>query len=161
VAEVVLVRWPEEADDGARLAEQGAAVLYLVDPDKDPPVPTTCLEDWVRMPGDERDLRARVAVLELRASAHESMPRVDSEGRVHHRGRVVALGGPQVGLVRLLIEHFGELVTDRELVEAVDDNPDRDGFRLQLEIARVRARVRDAGLVVKRIRRRGYQLQGR
>ncbi len=59
MAEVVIVRWPEEGAEGARLAEEGVAVLYLVGANDDPPMPMTCLEDWVRLPGDDRDLHAR------------------------------------------------------------------------------------------------------
>ena len=66
-------------------------MLYLVGADDDPPMPTTCLEDWVRLPGDDRDLHARVAVLELRAAAHDAPPRVDDHGRLHYRGRLLAL----------------------------------------------------------------------
>lgn len=56
------------------LRSSGVAVLYLIDGDDEPPTPTTCLEDWVRIPRDERDLRARVAALELRTLVHVAPP---------------------------------------------------------------------------------------
>ena len=62
MAEVMLVRWPEDGDEGLRLARSGAAMLYLVAEGAEPPALPTCLEDFVRIPGDERDLRARVWV---------------------------------------------------------------------------------------------------
>ena len=43
--------------------------------------PTTCLEDWVRIPGDDRDLSARVAALEL-PSRPPTRPRRGSTTRV-------------------------------------------------------------------------------
>jgi hypothetical protein len=39
MAEVVAVRWPEEREDAARLVRAGVAVLYLVRPEDEPPVP--------------------------------------------------------------------------------------------------------------------------
>ena len=66
MAEVVAIRWPEEHEEAAHLVSAGVAVLYLVRADDDPPIPSGCLEDWVRIPGDDRDLHARLAALELR-----------------------------------------------------------------------------------------------
>jgi hypothetical protein len=66
MAEVVAICWPEERDDAARFVMAGVAVLYIVRADDDPPIPTGCLEDCVRIPGDDRDLHARITALELR-----------------------------------------------------------------------------------------------
>lgn len=153
MAEVMLVRWPEEGDEGMRLAGAGAAVLYLIDGDHDPPTPTTCLEDWVRIPGDERDLRARVAALELRALTHYAPPRVDPEGRLHYRGKVMALRTDEVDIARVLTERFGDVVPDSEFPV-----PAKDALRPR--IAQLRAQLRDVGLSLRRVRRRGYTLQG-
>ena len=119
MAEVVAIRWPEERDDAARLAAAGVAVLYLVDADDDPPVPTGCLEDWVRIPGEERDLRARLAALELRAELHHAPPFVDDDDRLHHGGRVVALSPIEARLAAALTARIGAAVSDERLLEAV------------------------------------------
>jgi DNA-binding response OmpR family regulator len=163
VAEVVLVRWPEEAADGLRLAEDGIAVLYLVDADADPPMPATCLEDWVRLPGDHRDLHARVAVLEARAAAQDAgTPTIDDHGRLHYRGRILALRGSEAKLTQALAASFGDVVTDRELSATLAIDPtDADGTTLRAQMARVRSSLRDIGLAVQRVRRRGYRLQRR
>jgi citrate lyase beta subunit len=91
VADVVLIRWPEDREDAVRLVEAGVALLYLVDAESDPPAPTSCLEDWVRLNGDERDLRARLEALETRAAAHRMPPTVDSDGRLRYQGKLMAL----------------------------------------------------------------------
>ena len=91
MADVIVVRWPEEREEAARLIDAGAALLYLVSGDDDPPVLSNCLEDWVRVPGDERDLRARLAALELRAAAHVGPPWVTDDGLLHYRGKSVHL----------------------------------------------------------------------
>jgi DNA-binding response OmpR family regulator len=162
MAEVILVRWPEEGADGEQLAREGVAVLYLVGADGDPPIPTSRLEDWVRVPGDERDLHARVALLELRAAVHAAPPRVDGDGRVHYRGRALSLSGSVLRLATVLTERFGEVVTDRELnAAAFGTSTSSSTLRLQRQVAELRARLRGVGLVVRRVRRRGYQLQDR
>ena len=74
VREVALVRWPEEADAGAEAVARGMAVLYLVRAAAPAPVPSSPLEDWIRLPADERDLDARLAVLERRAAEHAGPP---------------------------------------------------------------------------------------
>jgi DNA-binding response OmpR family regulator len=159
MAEVVLVRWPEDGDEGLRLAAAGVAVLYLLDRDADPPQPTTCMEDWVRLPGDDRDLGARVAALELRALAHQSAPSVDDRGRLHYRGELVPLPEDEARLAGILASHFGTLVPDEVLVAGAGG--DESAGSLRAPMAQLRSRLRHVGLAVRRIRRQGYVLQGR
>jgi DNA-binding response OmpR family regulator len=160
MSEVVLVRFPEEGADGARLAAEGVAVLYLVAGDDAPPTPTTCLEDWVRLPGDERDLSARVAALELRSAAHQAPPVVDEQGRLHYRGRLLALAPAEARLADALVGHFGEVVSDRELTAIAFTEGSAD-VQLRTQITKLRSRLREIGLSLHRIRRRGYKLQRR
>jgi DNA-binding response OmpR family regulator len=157
MAEVMLVRWPEDGEEGERLAGVGVAVLYLVNDEDEPPTPTSCLEDWIRIPGDDRDLRARVAALELRAASHHSSPRIDDEGRLHYHGKVLALSPEEAEVARLLTERFGDLVSDDELEERVNDAE----LQLRARMTHLRANVRGLGLALRRIRRRGYILQRR
>jgi hypothetical protein len=154
--EVVLVRWPEEGTDGLMLAGRGTAVLYLVDAGGDPPVPTTCLEDWIRIPGDERDLRARVASLELRSLIHQGPPRIDETGHLHYLGRVATLADEEAQVASVLVSHFGQVVPDREL-----GGGRSQGRPLTSRVSGLRGRVRELGLDVRRVRRRGYVLQRR
>jgi DNA-binding response OmpR family regulator len=160
MADVVLLRWPEERDRSKELLASGVALLYLVADDADPPCLTTCLEDWARIPGDDRDLRARVENLQRRAEQHALPPYVDEQGRFHHHGSLIALAPTEARLANALTEHFDEVVSDHELVE-------RAGFTttpkvaLQSHMTRLRARLRPARLVVKRVRGRGYVLRAR
>jgi hypothetical protein len=155
MAEVMLIRWPEDGDDGIRLANAGLAVLYLIDGDDEPPTPTTCLEDWVRIPGDERDLRARVAALEFRSLAHLGPPRVDDDGRLHYLAKTIPLSPDEAHLARLLTARFGELVPDDDF----QDGPDHRTLRTRM--TDLRARFREVGLSLSRVRRRGYILHGK
>jgi hypothetical protein len=154
MAEVMLVRWPEDGEQGSRLADAGVAVLYLIDGDHEPPTTTTCLEDWIRLPGDERDLRARVFALECRTLAHLGPPRVDDDGRLHYLGKTIPLPPDEARLARLLTARFGELVPD-------DDFGPADERTLRSRMTPFRARIREVELSLRRVRRRGYLLQRR
>jgi hypothetical protein len=157
MSEVMLIRWPEEAEIGTGLARAGVAVLYLVSDHDDPPGPTTCLEDWIRIPGDDRDLRARVRALELRAMAHHAPPRVDEGGRLHYRGQVLVLSEHEARLARLLTDRFGDLVPDDVLQHPEGDHQSP----LRGQMAQLRSRLRALDLVLRRISNRGYVLQRR
>jgi len=159
MAEVVAIRWPEEAEDAARLAIAGVAVLYLVRETDDPPIPTGCLEDWVRIPGDDRDLHARLAALELRAALHHSPPFVDDDRRLHHRGTVVPLNTKEARIAAALTARFGAEVSDDELLDALGDGPALPPTSLRGEMGRLRSRLREANLAIHRTRH-GYFMHG-
>ena len=159
MAEVVALRWPEEAEDANRLVAAGIAVLYLVGPDDDPPVVRGCLEDWVRVPGDDRDTRARLAGLELRAQLHRIPPFVDDDDRLHHDGRVVLLSHTEAKIATALTTHLGLVVPDVELLTALEPSPTASAS-MRAEISHLRSRLRGLDLVVRR-RRGGYLLEHR
>jgi hypothetical protein len=79
-AEVVLVRWPEEAARLERLRTAGSPRLLLVGEDLAAPEPVDPLEDWIRLPAGEDDLRVRVATLAARAGGMSAAPEI---GRAH------------------------------------------------------------------------------
>ena len=65
--DVVLVRWPAEADRRSRLREAGTPRLLLVE-DGPPPTPDDCREDWIRVPADDADVRARMEAVTARVA---------------------------------------------------------------------------------------------
>ena len=67
MTDVVLVRWPEETERLERLRAAGAPRLLLVGEDLAAPEPVDPLEDWIRLPAAEDDLRVRVSTLASRA----------------------------------------------------------------------------------------------
>jgi DNA-binding response OmpR family regulator len=160
VAEVVLVRWPQEAAKGRRLAAVGVPVLYLVEGDDAPPTATTCLEDWVRTPGDDRDLHARVAALERRAEAHHAPPRVDDEGRFHYQGRLLQLSPEEARLASVLTDHIDATVPDSDLAVAGASGQASQVF-VRRHMMQLRTRLRNLDLQVKRVPREGYVLRRR
>jgi DNA-binding response OmpR family regulator len=160
MADIVLIHWPDEREEARHLADAGTAVLYLVSGDDDPPKPTGCLEDWARVPGDERDLLARVAALERRAAAHAGPPWVADNGLLHHRGKSVHLSPVEARLAEALTAQFCEVVPDEVLIERATAGTDTVDS-LRAEIARLRSRVRLVDLLVPRVTKRGYRMKTR
>lgn len=155
---VTLVPWPDNASEGRRTAENGGPVLYLVGAEDMAPMPTTCLEDWIRVPADERDLYARMSALQTRARIHHTPPRLDENRRLSFEGRVLLLASPELELAALLAERFGLVVPDRDLVLAAAlDGPSL----LRAPVHRLRTSLRPLGLEVERCRGAGYRLRRR
>jgi hypothetical protein len=105
--DVVLVRWPEENLHLGELRGAGTPRLLLVGPDASPPDSVDPLEDWIRLPAEDRDVRARVATLEARASNGAAVPEIDDDGLLRFRDRWVSLSPVERELAGALVERFG------------------------------------------------------
>jgi hypothetical protein len=79
---VALVPWPSEAEVATELAEAGRPRLLLVVREADPPDVSDELEDWIRVPADERDVEVRARRLARLAGGRRS-----SEGGVGSAAR--------------------------------------------------------------------------
>src|SRR5262249_39890573 len=111
-------------------------------------------------PGDDRDIRARVAALGVRAAAHASRPHVDAHGMLHYQSHVVALTLLQSSIARSLSAHLGDVVTDGDIRTALgmsDESPAEGSLRV--EMSRLRVLLRPLGLTIRRVRGRGYRLE--
>jgi DNA-binding winged helix-turn-helix (wHTH) protein len=158
--EVVLVRWPEEADRRERLQHDGRARLLMVDAGVPPPTVTDCLEDWVRVPTDERDVRARVDTLTSRVEAHQSrVPELDVDGVLRYDGAWVGLPPVEARLMESLIARYGAVVSRDQLARNgwPDGAPGRNA--LDVHVLRLRRRIAPLGLAIKTVRSRGYLLE--
>ena len=83
----MLVRWPTEAEQRSRLAERHIPRLLLVDDGIPPPESLDCLEDWIRLPAPESDVRARIDALMTRSRAHlRTVPEIDAHGVLRRPG---------------------------------------------------------------------------
>jgi hypothetical protein len=159
MADVVLVRWPDESERLEALRASGAPRLLLVPPDTDPPVTVDPLEDWVRLPADQPEVRARLATLNARANADRPVPAVDGDGLLHYRGRWVALSPVEQALAASLADRFGAVVGRDALARRAwpDGVPTRNA--LDVHILRLRRRIAALGLELRTVRSRGYLLQ--
>jgi two-component system OmpR family response regulator len=157
--DVVLVRWPEENLHLGELRGSGTPRLLLVGPDAAPPDSTDPLEDWIRLPAEDRDVRARVATLEARASNGLAVPEIDDDGLLRFRDRWVSLSPVERELAGALVERFGAVV-GRDLMARrawPSGAPTRNA--LDVHILRLRRRIAPLGLEVRTVRSRGYLLQ--
>lgn len=159
--DVVLVRWPAEASKRERLAEDGVACLLLVEEGLDPPEVARCLEDWVRVPAAEGDVRLRVESLSARARAHGggAHPDLDDDGVLRFGGQWVSLPPVEAHLARALLDRFAAVVSRESLTRAgwPQGGPGRNA--LDVHVLRLRRRLAPLGLAIRTVRCRGYLLE--
>jgi two-component system OmpR family response regulator len=158
--DVVLVRWPEEEVRLVGLRSEGTPRLLLVGPQEPPPESVDCLEDWIRLPADDRDVRARVASLALRAEQERVAPELDDDGLLRFRGEWVSLSPVERALARAMVERFGAVVGRDTLARRAWPNGAPTRNALDVHVLRLRRRIAPLGLEVRTVRSRGYLLQG-
>jgi len=158
--EVALVRWPGEVERRERLATLDAPRLLLVEGACEPPCPTGCLEDWIRVPAAEADIEVRRAALLARASQHlVSRPVLDGDGVLRFGDGWVPLPPVEGRLVAALLDRFGAVVSREALSRAgwPEGAPGRNA--LDVHVLRMRRRLEEIRLVIRTVRSRGYLLE--
>lgn len=142
------------------LAIEGVPRLLLLRDGVEPPPAPDCLEDWIRVPADERDLRDRVDGLRRRTQLHETgRPLLDEHGVLRHGGRWVSLPPVEARLTAAMLDRFGSVVSRDALTRA--GWPTGVGGRnaLDVHVLRLRRRLDSVGLVIRTVRARGYLLE--
>lgn len=158
--DVVLVRWPSEAERRIRLQDQGTPRLLLIEDGDAPPYPEDCLEDWIRVPADDADVRLRIDGLAARSSQHVvDSPDLDPDGVLRYSSSWVSLPPVEARLTRALVEKFGAVVGREALARAgwPEGAPGRNA--LDVHVLRLRRRLATVGLSIKTVRSRGYLLE--
>lgn len=156
---MALVRWPAEQDRRQELAAAGHPRLLLVEPGAPPPVCADELEDWVRLPAPDTDVRARAEALARRAAARGlRTPVVDADGVLRYRGRSVPLPPVEARLTRALVDRYGAVVSRAQLARAGWPGADPGRNALDVHVMRLRRRLAPVGLVIRTVRGRGYLL---
>jgi hypothetical protein len=159
----VVLRWPADETRRRDLASLGVPRFFLVDGGAAPPVCADPLEDWIRLPADERDIDARMTALRARASTGttSARPRLDGNGRLLRSNRWVPLSPIEEQLCGLLIGEYGAVISDSRLMAAAWPNGTGTPTGLRLQMTRLRRRIADLGLEVRSVRGKGYVLQNR
>ena len=159
--DVVLVRWPAEAERRGRLRDAGTPRLLLIE-EGPPPPPADCLEDWIRVPADDADVRARLEAVTTRLGHHVApdAPVLDADGLLHFGGAWVSLPPVEARLTTALVDRFGAVVGREALARSgwPDGAPGRNA--LDVHVLRLRRRLATVGLSIKTVRSRGYLLEG-
>lgn len=158
--DVVLVQWPAEEARREVLAEASHPRLLVVDADARAPISTDVFEDWVRLPADDADVRARVVGLQTRVEDFgPTAPLLDDDGLLRFGPSFVAIPPVEARLVAALIGRFGAVVGRDALARAgwPDKEPGRNA--LDVHVLRLRRRIEPLGLAVRTVRSRGYLLE--
>lgn len=157
--DVALVQWPVDENRRRELAGLGRPRLLLVEPSAAPPVCVDHLEDWVRLPASRSETRARVDALlnRVQSSAHYA-PRMDDGGTVFYGAGRIDLPEMQGRLMRPLIDNFEAVVSREQLMRNAWPQGHTDPNNLDVQIGRLRRRVKPHGLRIRTVRSRGYLL---
>lgn len=158
--DVVLVRWPDETARRDVLVADGVPRLLLLSDGSAPPAPSDCLEDWVRLPCDELELRTRVEHLRRRVVAHlDDVPELDEHGVLRYAGRWVSLPPVEARLTAAMVERFGAVVSREALSRAGWPSGVNGRNALDVHVLRLRRRLAAIGLAIRTVRARGYLLE--
>jgi hypothetical protein len=158
--DVVLVRWPLEEARRSELSAAGAPRLLLLEDGAEPPEGPDCLEDWVRVPAAEADVRARVAAVARRAELHHTAaPELDEHGMLRFGDDWVSLPPVEARITAALVSRLGTVVRREELAQAgwPEGAPGRNA--LDVHVLRIRRRLAPLGLAIRTVRSRGYLLE--
>lgn len=155
---VEILRWPAERERQRSLAAAATPRLLLIENSQSAPVTGDPLEDWIRLPASDDDIKARVAGL-IDAHNREGRPLIDENGLLRFRGRWAAIPPIEASLIGLLLEHFGTVVSRDDLTEVgwPASTPGRNA--LDVHMLRLRRRINDLGLAIRTVRSRGYLLE--
>lgn len=158
--DIELIQWPSQRERRKMVAEQQRPRLLLVATDAEPPRSTDLLEDWVRLPSSDRDVRARVRDLQQRIAAHQlAAPTIDHNGVLRHARKSVALSNVQARLAGTLLANMDRVVSRRELIETGWDAAPTERNTLDVHMTRLRRRVSEVGLSIRTVRARGFILE--
>jgi DNA-binding response OmpR family regulator len=158
--DVSMLRWPQERREREELARLGRARLLLVDVDSAPPVAADPLEDWVRVPAGDLDVRARLEGLRLRLEQTlELVPELDEDGVIRFGERWAPLPPVEARLTSALVRKFGAVVSRDDLSVAgwPEGAPGRNA--LDVHVLRLRRRLQPVRLAIRTVRSRGYLLE--
>lgn len=157
--DVVLLRWPEEGERLEALRSSRIPRLLLVGPDEPPPHLPHALEDWIRLPAADRDVRARVAALEDRSERTSAVPEIGGAGLLRFRGRWVALSPVEQSLAGMMVGDYGKVVGRDSLAGAAWPTGIPTRNALDVHVLRLRRRIAPLDLEIRTVRARGYLLQ--
>ena len=155
------MRWPVEATWRDELRREGRPRLLLLEDGADPPLAgPEDLEDWIRVPAGDVDLRARVEGLQRRTEARvDPAPALDDDGVLRLGDRWVSLPPVEARLTGALLDRYGAVVSRDALARAgwPAGAPGRNA--LDVHMLRLRRRLSPLALAIRTVRSRGYLLE--
>jgi DNA-binding response OmpR family regulator len=157
--EVAHVRWPGERARRELLAHRGQPRLLLLDEGTPPPGEVDELEDWIRLPADDVDVKARVEHLIQRSQRHLPVTPSLENGVLRVRETWVALSPLEARLTAILLERMGAVVSRDTMARTGWPEGTRARNTLDVHVVRLRRRLASVGLAIHTVRSRGYLLE--
>jgi hypothetical protein len=159
IRDVALVHWPAEAQRLEHLRARGEPRLVVVEHGP-PPTTEDWLEDWLRTPVDEEEVRIRLETLRARARNQTTDEPVFDDGVLRVGNHVVVLPPIQARLAAALLERRNAVVSRETLLRrGWPDGKPKDRNVLDVHLARLRRLLAGTGLELRTVHRRGYLLQ--
>jgi len=153
--DVVLVRWPAEAERLERLRAAAEPRLVIVEQGT-PPLAIDELKDWIRAPVDETELQLRLENLRRRVLRYSAAVSID-DGVLRVGSRLLVLPPIQARLAATLLERRHAVVGRETLVRrAWPQGPPAGRNVLDVHIAKLRRILDGTGILVHTVHRRGY-----
>jgi DNA-binding response OmpR family regulator len=153
--DVAVVHWPAEAERLERLRAAREPRLIIVEHGP-PPMTADELEDWLRAPADETDLRIRLATLRERA-VRSSMTIALDDGVLRVGSRIVVLPPIQARLAAALVDRMNAVVPRENLARRAWPEGAPEGRNvLDVHMAKLRRLLAGTGLDIRTVHRRGY-----
>jgi DNA-binding response OmpR family regulator len=157
--EVAQVRWPAERARRERLRRQGRPRLLLLEAGTAPPSEADCLEDWIRLPADDVDMKARAEGLITRSRAHHLVAPSLEAGVLRVGDRWVPLSPLEARLTAVLLDRMDTVVSRDVLARAGWPEGTSARNTLDVHAVRLRRRLTSVGLAIRTVRARGYLLE--
>lgn len=153
------MRWPAERGRRERLRRQRRPRLLLLEEGAAPPHLADCLEDWIRLPADDVDLKARVENLAVRTQCHLGTgPELD-DGVLRVGDDWVSLTPLESRLAEVLVQRMGTVASRETLARAGWPSGTQARNTLDVHVVRLRRRLSTVGLALRTVRSRGYLLE--
>ena len=157
---VTLVHWPRQEGLRSELAGARRPRLLLLDAAQAPPLVWDELEDWVRLPADDDELRVRADTLRRRAAPPSPpWPVLDADGILREGSSWVAIPPIEARILAPLLHRPGQVVPRREVVESGWPGGAPNSRLLDRRIMMLRGRIEPLGLVIRTVRGRGFLLE--
>jgi DNA-binding response OmpR family regulator len=153
-----LARWPDGTGVRERCAHAGLPCLLVVGAADRAPTQWTELEDWVRETAPAAEFATRATTVARRAD-RAIRPCLDHARVVRFRDRTVVVPETQTALVALLVDRFGETVSDAEIRALYDEGGvSTHDEAVKTALRRLKAALAPVGLHLARVRAAGYLL---
>jgi DNA-binding response OmpR family regulator len=112
--------------------------------------------EWVHRPANAEEMHRLAERLEVHDAVDPPTPRVDRNGILRFRGRLVPLSPVEERIARVLIDAPGSVVSRSRLVSDRSEMNALGLSSLRTRMTRLRRRIEPLGLTVRSVRGHGY-----